>query len=80
MNLEIAFAAGLTAKGYKESSPMTRHRVFVKLLGNGEFDRYFVGRSGALRHGRNLGESIPCGEGFRRTILAAGQRRLEEEF
>lgn len=68
--------AGLTRLGYREEENpnTTRYVVFMDRTGT---DRFFVGRSGALRKGLNLSSSWSVGDQRRKEILAAGKDQVK---
>ena len=64
-------AALLTANGYRETTSASRkYRRFCK---QGEPRFYFVGKAGALRHGRNIAESISLTDYAVKLLAAGGQ-------
>ena len=62
----------LKANGYREiTSNSRKYRKFQKPGEYGVF--YYVGKAGALRHGRNLSESISYTDGARKLLAQGGK-------
>ena len=68
MTKQEQYAAALVKRGFKEiDSPSRKYRTFQPPTASGML--YFLGKSGAVRAGRNVSSSFAIGDGARRMLL-----------
>jgi hypothetical protein len=74
VNLQERFAAALLARGYRELS--MRSRKFRAFEAPDLSDVVYLGRGGAVRHGRTVTESVPVVESLKAKLLVEADRLL----
>jgi len=64
--LQERFVAALQAKGLHEVKRTHKYIVFIRDQGLGY---YYIGKSGSLRMGSTVAQSIPCSNRFKAELL-----------